>query len=309
MWDVLGLGCSAVDDLLYVPTYPVPDTKMAVVRSERRVGGLTAVALAAAARAGSRCAYAGMLGTDEISQFVEETLRREGIDTTQVIHRDDARPVHSVIIADLERSTRTILFEVTGRIGADDRLPPPEVIRAARVLFVDDYNIPGNVRAGALAREAGIPIVADFERPDSPRYDALLNLVDHLILSERVAQRVTGTSHPAAAALKLWTAERAAVIVTCGEAGCWYLSPDHSDPVHHPAFPVTAVDTTGCGDVFHGAYASALARGLPLPERVAFASAAAALKAAKSGGISAIPTRQQVEDLLNQGSDGWTKDP
>jgi sugar/nucleoside kinase (ribokinase family) len=60
------------------------------------------------------------------------------------------------------------------------------------------------------------------------------------------------------------------------------------------------VDTTGCGDVFHGAYASALARGLSLAERVRFAAAAAALKATRPGGQAGIPTRPEVEAFLQE---------
>lgn len=299
MWDVLGLGCATVDDLLYVPAYPEPDTKIRITRSERRVGGLTAVALAAAARLGSRCAYAGMLGHDEISRFVEAELRREGIDTSTVVYRDDAHPVHAVVIADTTRSTRTIFFEVRGRTGADDEQPSADVIRSAGVLFIDDYNPVGNIRAMTIARQAGIPIVADLEHADAPHFEQVLGLVDHLILSARFAMQLSGTTHPADAAQKLWTDDRAVVVVTCGEEGCWFVSDPQRGPLHQAAFPVTAVDTTGCGDVFHGAYASALRRGLSVTERLTFASAAAALKASKAGGIQAIPTRQQVEAFLS----------
>jgi sugar/nucleoside kinase (ribokinase family) len=186
-----------------------------------------------------------------------------------------------------------------GRTGADDELPAPEVIRAAGVLFIDDYNITGNIRAATIAHEAGVPIVADFEHGDAPQFERLLGLVDHPILSKEFAMKFTAASDPAEAALKLWTPQRSAVVVTCGAEGCWYVADSHSGPIHQPAFAVEAVDTTGCGDVFHGAYASALIRGLPLPRRIAFASAAAALKATQTGGIQAIPTRSQVEALLD----------
>src|SRR5262249_47191307 len=77
--DVLGLGCVAGDDLLYVAAYPPADAKVQVRRRERQCGGLTGTALVAAARLGSRCAYAGVLGEDEDSRFVVDCLRREGI--------------------------------------------------------------------------------------------------------------------------------------------------------------------------------------------------------------------------------------
>jgi sugar/nucleoside kinase (ribokinase family) len=80
-YDILGLGCATVDDLLYVDSYPPPDTKTRILRSERQCGGLTATALVAAARFGAKCAYAGQLGNDDQSTFVDRALRAEGIDT------------------------------------------------------------------------------------------------------------------------------------------------------------------------------------------------------------------------------------
>src|ERR1700689_5399992 len=97
-YDVLGLGCAAVDELLYLPSYPAPDTKMRVLRRERERGGLGATALVAAARLGGRCAYAAVLANDPLSQFVSDSLAAEGIDVTHIPRRAEARPVHSVII-------------------------------------------------------------------------------------------------------------------------------------------------------------------------------------------------------------------
>ena len=93
--DVLGLGFAAVDELLYVAAYPAADAKTQVRRWERHCGGLTATALVAAARLGARCAYAGAVGEDELSQFVLACLRQEGIDVAHVRRRADAQPVHA----------------------------------------------------------------------------------------------------------------------------------------------------------------------------------------------------------------------
>src|SRR6516165_9872135 len=104
--DILGLGCVAVDDLLYVASYPPADAKVPVRHRERQCGGLTATALVAAARLGARCAFAGVLGDDDDSRFVTAALERNGIDTTHVIRRSEARPIRSTIIVDEERQTR-----------------------------------------------------------------------------------------------------------------------------------------------------------------------------------------------------------
>jgi sulfofructose kinase len=300
-WDVLGLGCVAVDDLLYVPAFPEPESKVRVRRRERQCGGLTATALVAAARLGSRCAFAGVLGIDdEDTNFVVETFRREGIDTTHLVRRPGARPIHSTIIVDEGRHTRTILFDLAGSTGADPEEPPAEVIRSARVLYVDHYGIEGMTRAARIAREASLPLVADLERDEWPGFHGLLALVDHLIVGREFAAKLTGAADPAEAVTRLWTADRHAVVVTCGPEGCWYRGTGDAVPRHQAAFAVTVADTTGCGDVFHGAYASALARGLGLAERVRFASAAAALKATRPGAQAGIPTRAATEAFLTE---------
>lgn len=293
-WDILGIGSATVDDLLFVPAFPQPDTKNRLDRVERHGGGLVATALVAAARLGARAAFAGMLGDDDISRWIEADLAREGVDVAPVVHRADSRPIHAFIIVEAGTGSRTILYTMPGRTGADAELPDAETIQQARVLFIDDVGGDLSLRAGQIARAAGIPVVADFEWTES---EALIALPDHLIVSERFAARVTGAADPAQAARALWQPDRSAVVVTCGAAGCWSLDAA-GIPVHKPSIPVEVVDTTGCGDVFHGAYAAALTWRLPLPERVRFAAAAAALKATKAGGRQGIPTRAQVELLL-----------
>lgn len=297
--DVLGLGCAAVDDIVYVDEYPPADAKVRVLRRERHCGGLTATALVAAARSGVKCAFAGTLGFDDGSEFVLDTMRREKIDTRAVIRRKDAGPVRSVIVVDEIRRTRNVFADVSAVRGADSKRPPRAIIESARVLFVDHFGMDGNIRAARIARRSGIPIVSDFENHEAPRFDELLPLIDHPIFSHRMAELLTGEKRPAAAIQKLWSDARHIVIVTCGAHGVWYAGRESSgNPRHFPAFQVNAIDTTGCGDVFHGAYAAALARGLALEERIRFASAAAALKATQHGGQAGIPNRSAVEKFV-----------
>jgi sulfofructose kinase len=294
-FDILGLGCTAVDDLLYVQSFPAADEKVKVERSLRRCGGLTGVALLAAARLGARCAYAGWLGTDESSQFIANIFTREGVDVSHAPRSPDASVVHSVIVVASNSGSRNVFFEGRGRIGAHEFLPSDEVISNSKVLFIDQWGMTGNLRAARLARSAGVPVVADFEETCSPVFADVLAQVDHLILSEDIGRQVTGKSNAAGAAMALWRADRAVVLVTSGAEGCWSVtaeSPRHAR--HHAAFTVRAADTTGCGDVFHGAYAASLAQGQSLESRIRFASAAAAIKAS----TNEIPDLKQVQELL-----------
>ena len=300
-FDILGLGCVAVDDLLYVPSYPLADTKVRVRRSERQCGGLTGTALVAAARLGARCAFGGVLGTDPLSQFVEDRFREEGVATTHVRRRPEARPIHSVIVVDEGQQTRTIFYDLEGVFGAEPEWPGEDVVRSAKVLFVDHFGVEGMTWAARVARDAGATVVADFEDGTFPGFPELLALVDHLILSLTFAQQLTGESNPQSAIEKLFSKDRQAVVLTDGAEGCWYLTAaGPGDVRHQPPFPVDVVDTTGCGDVFHGAYAAELVRGSELPDCIRFAAAAAAIKATRRGGQSGIPTRSVVEAFLRR---------
>jgi ribokinase len=261
---------------------------------------LTATALVAAARLGARCAYAGVLGHDALSEYAIQRLARAGIELTHLKRSSNARPAYSTIIIDQARGTRNIFVDLQHVVGAAPDWPPAEVIQACRVLFVDYLGVAGMLRAADIARATGIPIVADIEAT-APEMSRLMDMADHLILSWDFARQTTGVSTPEEAARALWCAGRQVVVVTHGDRGCWYVAAaEPGRTVHQPAFRVEVADTTGCGDVFHGAYAAALARGMPVDQRVRLASAAAALKATRAGGQAGAPTLAEVDDFLKE---------
>ena len=162
-FDLLGLGVVTVDDLLYVDVYPPAERKVRVNARERQVGGLTGIALVAASRLGARCAYAGVMGQDALSRFVRDQLTIEGVDLARSPTRADERALHATVIVDETNHTRTIFYELGGHAGAATDHPPADFIRASKVLFVDRYGMEGMIRAARIARDAGRPVVADFE--------------------------------------------------------------------------------------------------------------------------------------------------
>jgi sugar/nucleoside kinase (ribokinase family) len=240
-----------------------------------------------------------VLGEDDLSRFAIERMRENGIIFDYLLMRPETRPVHSYIMIDQARGTRNIFADARNAIGADPNWPPDEVIRAAKVLFVDHFGLAGMLRSTRIAKEAGIPIVSDLERDSGPEFQELLGLIDHLVMSIGFARELTGAKGPSGIINRLWTRQRKTVVVTAGEKGCWFKSNDLGDEVQHqPAFKVDVVDTTGCGDVFHGVYAAALAEGLPTHRRILLASAAAALKATQPGGQAGIPKRTALEQFV-----------
>jgi sulfofructose kinase len=296
-YDVLGLGAVAVDDLLYVDEFPRPDGKTQVQAKARAGGGLAGTALVAAARLGARAAYCGVLDDDELSAYTLAELRREGVNCDPVQRRAGARPYHSVIIVSRTTPERCILFSNADVVVPTEADLPASLIAASRVLFVDHTVASAAIRAAAVARPLGIPIVGDIEGSDFREREAFLGSVDHLILNQEIAEQLTGVADAAGSAAALLRPGYAAVVVTDGAAGSWYATPSEA-PTHVPALQVNVADTTGCGDVFHGAYAACLAWGGDVRAAVDVATVAAGLKARSSGGRAGIPSRAEVERYL-----------
>ena len=296
-FDVLGLGAIALDDLLYLEHFPEADTKMPVLDTVRQGGGLTATALVAVARLGGSAAYAGLLGTDSLSREAIEGLEAEGIDCSRVIRQEGAGPVKAVVLIDRSTGSRTILYDSRRFSVRDPGTIDDALLAQARVLFLDGRVAAAGAELAPRARRLGIPVVADVERLIDPGVHEMMDRTDHLIVGQRLAEQVTGESDPARACEALWREDRVAAIVTAGSHGSWYRTA--GEPVRHqPIYPVDVVDTTGCGDVFHGGYALQLARGAAIPDCVRYAAAAAALKATRPGGRTGIPTHERVMEML-----------
>lgn len=296
-WDILGFGAVAVDDLVYLDAFPQPDSKVRVRARERHGGGLCATALVAAARLGARCAYSGVLGIDELSRFSLDELRREGIDVSQVLEDSQARPAHSTILVEAERGTRTILsFNQNVTPYPPERITP-QVLVGARVVFLDHTTAHSGSAIISAARQAKIPTVADIERM-APGVETWIGRVDHLIIGQKMALELTGHANAAKAARQLRNG-RAMAIVTRGERGSVACGRETEGQVLEvAAFEVEAVDTTGCGDVFHGAYAAELAHGSDVETRLQIASAVAAMKARHRGGRGGLPNREAALKIV-----------
>ncbi len=296
-WDIIGVGVVAVDDLLYLDHFPQPNEKMDVRMKQRQGGGLTATALVAAARQGAKPAYCWQLGNDILSSYSLEELEREGVDTSPTLFCAGNKPTHSIILIDMSSGSRTILSNTEGVEEPDYLFIAEDLIASCRILFIDNYAHQAGLQAASFANAHGIPVVADLESIFLPELDIFLSRVDHLIVGIEIAGAITQKQNAEDIVRELANPQRAACVVTDGANGCWYS--EYGGAVHHfPAYKVNVVDTTGCGDVFHGVYAAALARGESVSRAVQVASASAALKATHPGGRAGIPDLASVENFL-----------
>lgn len=298
--DLVGFGVAAVDDVFVTDVYPALNTKRPLLEFFRVGGGQTATAFVAAARLGCRCRYGGRLGDNDQSEFVRGVFRREGIEFTEGKASPRAAPTYAVIVVERMSGERSILW-------TSEKVEPPalddedrETIRRAKCLLVDQSIAEVQAIAAGIAREKGIPVVGDFERMGAGG-ETLLRLTDHLIVPVALACGYTGAGTPEEAVRRLAGRDgRCLACVTDGEKGAWYATGERPDEVrHHPAFAMPkVVDTNGCGDIFHGAYAASLVKGLSPEECIRRASAAAALKTLKVGGQTGAPTSKELESFL-----------
>ena len=175
--------------------------------------------------------------------------------------------------------------------------PERNWFKRTRVWLIDFESGLAGIEAAKVARGHNIPVVIDVER-DEPHVAEAMRISSHIIISEEFAGGYTGCSDVTEMLAALRSDPEQVVIVTRGEKGC--VGSTGEGDFALPAFKVDVVDTTGCGDTFHGAFALALARGQGVVSAVRFASGAAALCATQLGGRAGIPTAAQLEQFLNE---------
>jgi len=299
-FDIVGFGVATLDVIAEVEKFPLSGGKTKILSREHHGGGLTATALVAASKLGASCWYGGPIGNNEISNQVRRILEGYGVSLPKSTpYPPEAEPIAATVYLEKHSGERTILW-------SEFLTPPPvlneeamEIALSAKCLFADHLFPETLIPLYRQARAKGIPIVGDFESLCSPEAKNALALVNHPILPASFVREYFGHDDIPSAVLQLLKEyDRSAVVVTDGSKGAWFAENEDRLVCHQPAFPVTVCDTTGCGDVFHGAYAAALTFGMSLPDRVFFAAAAAALKATKKGAQTGAPTRNELEIFL-----------
>jgi sugar/nucleoside kinase (ribokinase family) len=294
--DVLGLGAVAVDFVGTVDLWPAEGTKLPLKGLSLCDGGLAGTALAAVARLGGKASFVGKLGFSDMAKRAVKAFEKEGVDTSYVIREENCDPIVSLIIANTTNGHRNIFWTMQNvQYPLPSEFPDRQWVSKTKVLFVDFSTGEAGVEAAEIASENSIPVVVDVER-DAPHVPRLLAACSHVVLSEDFAANYTGTADMPEICKRLRTSALQTIIITRGAKGCAALTSEGFFEL--PAFKVNVVDTTGCGDVFHGAYALAIARGKTVRQAATFASAAAGLCATKIGGRDGIPTDQELQAFI-----------
>ncbi len=254
-------------------------------------GGVAANAAVAISRLGGRATLLGAVGTDLVGDIVLDELRAERVDVGDIRRLAATATPESVIIVQPDGS-RTIVAHASIDLSCleDPQLPTGEL---SAVLV--DARWPDATRVALEhARRSGIPGVVDVDR--LPTDSMLLEAASHLVFSESAMTELIGSDDLQAGLRTVANDTHARVSVTSGERGVTWM--DGDELRHLDGFRVDAVDTTGAGDVFHGAFTLALAEDMSEFDAFRFASATAALKCSRPGARAGIPDRGEVDEFL-----------
>jgi len=288
---------------------------------EQNPGGAPANVACAVARLGGKAAFLGKVGEDMHGRFLRETLEGEGVDVSGMVMAPDVFTTLAFVALG-ERGERS--FSFARKPGADTCLRPeevsPELLERSKVLHVGSLSLTdepartATFRAVGLARELGLTVSYDpnyraslwrDEATARVQMRSLIPFCDIVKISDEETGLLTGEEDPAAAAEALLELGVKCVAVTLGVDGALVATKEGSRTV--AAFPAQAVDTTGAGDAFWGAFLTCLTGSgksvgelsLDEAERFArFANAAASVCVSRRGGIPAMPTRAEVEAKL-----------
>ncbi|MDO7881625.1 ribokinase [Antiquaquibacter soli] len=288
---VVVVGSANVDQVFRVDRIPEPGETVLSTGFANARGGKGQNQAVAAARAGASTAFIAAIGDDGFGRLTAEGLAEDGIDSSRLRTLDG--PTGTALIAVDPRGENTIIVEA----GANGRLAPLDeadrsVIAAASVLVMQlEIPLETVAEAAAAARAGGTTALLNAA-PIAELPDALLANLDVLVVNEHEAAHLRSSSGAAELTELVPT-----VVVTLGAEGA-ELHRRGGDVVRVPAPRVTAVDATGAGDTFCGAFAAALAEGAEAGDAVRFAVTAASLSVQEHGAVPSIPHRAAIDAAL-----------
>jgi sulfofructose kinase len=295
-FDVVGVGLNATDTLLLVPHFPEYAGKAPFTEEVMSPGGQVASAIVTCQRLGLRTKYIGTVGDDRRGTIQMRSLLEEGVNVDHVQIRLGCPNQSAYIIVDQRTGERTVFWRRDDSLRIDPDQIDPEQITCARLLHIDGHDTAAVAHAARLAREAGMPVTVDVDTIYHG-FEGVLKYVDYLIASSEFPVQWTNERDPFRA-LRLIQQEYGMKVaaMTLGAYGA--LAYAEGRFCYSPAFVVNCADTTGAGDIFHGAFCYALLQDFSLEESLEFSNAMAALNCRVLGARGGIAPRAEAERLI-----------
>jgi sulfofructose kinase len=297
-FDVVGVGQNATDTLILLSHFPAYAGKVAFERELLSPGGQVASALVTCAKLGLRVKYIGTVGDDERGRIQLESLRQTGINLDDVEVRKNCPNQTAYILIDQATGERTVLWQRNDCLRLDPESMTAEKITGARLLHIDAHDTATVAKAAQIAREHRIPVTVDVDTIYHG-FDQVLPHVDYLVASSEFPVQWTNERDPFRALEMIQEEFHIPVAaMTLGALGA--LARVDGCFIYSPAFVVNCADTTGAGDVFHGAFCYAVLQKMPMRETLEFSNAMAALNCTALGARGGISTIEQARALMQR---------
>jgi len=299
-FDIVGIGLNATDTVIKVPHFPAYGGKVPFHGEFTSAGGQVASAIVACAKLGLKAKYIGAIGDDDRGRLQLESLRTAGINIDHVRHRPNCGTQTAFIVIDESTGERTVFWSRPEGLKLTPEEITPDQILCARLLHIDGHDTPAMEHAASIARAHNIPVTVDVDTIYAG-FDRVLPHVDYLIASSEFPGRWTGIDDPFEALETIRARFNMKLAgMTLGAHGALTLTEDGF--TYSPAFVVNCIDTTGAGDVFHGAFCYSVLQQMPLAEALDLANAMAALNCTAAGARGGIATLRDAQHLIKTGS-------
>jgi sugar/nucleoside kinase (ribokinase family) len=301
-FDLVGVGLNATDTLIKVAHFPAYGGKVPIEAEILSPGGQVASALTTAAKLGMRVKYIGTVGDDERGRIQLESLRETGINLDDVEVRENCPNQMAYIVIDESTGERTVFWSRAHCLTLHPDTITAEKIGCARMLHIDGHDTPAVEKAARIARELDIPVSVDVDTI-YPGFDRVLGFVDYLVASSEFPVHWTKESDPVRALEMIqdeYGMQVAAMTLGAHGALARIVEDGPAHFVYSPGFVVDCVDTTGAGDVFHGAFCYAVLEGMPIGDTLEFSNAMAALNCTRLGARGGIGTLGDARALIER---------
>lgn len=302
---VVVLGSVNVDLVLRCAQLPIPGQTVRGRDFQSLPGGKGPNQAVAAARLGASVSFVGCVGDDEFGRNARLVLDAEGIDTRHLRSMTGASTgIAMILVDDAGQNCIALAAGANAALSIAQVDAASATIQGAGLLICQlESPLPVIQHGIALAHAAGVPVLLN-PAPMQALPPELLAQVDVLVPNETEAAALLNLPPGAAfdavaAAARLRELGPRTVIVTLGASGVQLASAGIA--MHLEAPPVRAVDTTGAGDTFIGAYAAAWCDGASLTTAVAYAQRAAAFSVTKMGALAAMPRRSELASHASGG--------
>jgi sulfofructose kinase len=294
---ILCAGMAVLDEVFRIERFPVANSKVQASAFQSIVGGCAANAAIAIARLGGRAELIAALGApeaDDISDRILAGLAREGVGCRGSVRVADASSTISSVFVDAA-GDRMIVTRCDERLFTATVDHPGTLVANVDAVLADNWLPDLVLPICAAARRRGLPVIVDGDGPMSEKSE-MMALATHIVFSAEALRATTGRDHLGEALACIGARAHGFLAVTDGANDILWL--DGGALRRMPVFAVAVADTLAAGDVFHGAFALALAEGSGEIAALRFGAASAALKCTRHGGGAGAPQRAEVEALL-----------